>query len=189
MYYEIILDRQETANKCTIAPLLSRPDFRMIHVKGAAVFGPLTAHLLLHHEGKCLTQVQDSISEVKGIASIDCVWSRLDGLMRRIQGDLPLFVSIPAGFQTAYPRRSAKKTDPEFGLATIEALFVAVAVLGQWDSSLFEKYYFGREFIEVNKKRFLELGVFQVEDEKSLPVLIKKSKNSLQRKRDRGIIF
>jgi hypothetical protein len=41
MIYEIILDAGETANKCTIAPLAHRPDFRLFPVFGE---GPLERH-------------------------------------------------------------------------------------------------------------------------------------------------
>jgi hypothetical protein len=77
MHYEVILDSGETPNKCTIAPLRYRPDFHLYPVKGNAVFGPLKASILLHHEGQCLTEIQKSLTGVQGIAAIDCVWRRV----------------------------------------------------------------------------------------------------------------
>jgi hypothetical protein len=133
-----------------------------------------------------LAQARFSLDEVSGIASIDCVWRRLPGLIRRIQGKLPILVKIPDGFVTAYPRRSLKDTDPAGGLATIEAIFVASALLGNWDVSLFSEYYFGRLFLERNQERFLELGVRQVLEPVQWPSFVKKAKDSRQRKEDRG---
>jgi pre-rRNA-processing protein TSR3 len=185
MQYEVILDTGETPNKCTIAPLHDRNDFRLIRVQGNRFLGPLTSTFLLHHEGQCLTTIQADL-KVSGIASIDCVWKRLNTLIHRIEGPLPLLVRIPDGFETAYPRQSKKDTDPAGGLATIEAIFVAAALLGNWDASLFSLYYFGRKFIELNAQRFLELGVHQAADTHALPKLAPRDRNSQQRRRDRG---
>lgn len=186
MFYEIILDSGETANKCTIAPLSYRSDFHLIRVKGAGALGPFQAPILLHPEGGCLTRIRDRFRQECGIASIDCVWRRLDTLIRRISGDLPMLARIPDGFETAYPRQSKIRNDPRGGLATIEAIFTAAALLGNWDASLLSDYYFGRKFVELNLKRFLDLGVPQVKIE--FPVLKTKPKHSLQRRRDRGRI-
>lgn len=188
MHYEVIIDAGETVNKCTIAPLASRPDFRLLHVKGPDPLGPLISPILLHHEGECITTLDPSLKggRVQGIATIDCVWNRLDVLIRRIAGPLPKLVRIPNGFETAYPRRSAQNTDPEGGLATIEAIFVASALLGNWDVSLFSEYHFGRKFVELNQKLFLECGVLQAGDPDALPVIPKRVRNSQQRRKDRG---
>lgn len=186
MLYEVILDEGETANKCTIAPLAGRADFRLIRVQGRNALGPLKAPLLLHHQGQCLTQLKGSLGASLGIASIDCVWRRLDVLLGRVVGPLPLLARIPEGFETAYPRSSERGTDPKGGLATIEAIFVASAILGQWDASLFSKYYFGRRFIEINRGRFLELGIHQAADPAAQPVFAQPTRNSQQRRLDRG---
>jgi len=187
MFYEVILDSGETANKCTIAPLSYRTDFRLFRVKGAKTLGPLEAQVLLHHEGECLTTLRKNLADVQGIASIDCVWRRLEGLIKRIEGRLPVFARIPEGFETAYPRRSELDTDPPGGLATIEAIFVARGLLGSWDATLLSEYYFGRKFIEMNQKRFEELGVHQASDPNAMPVLAKRTRNSKQRRRDRTV--
>lgn len=186
MLYEVILDAGETVNKCTIAPLSERSDFRLFHVKGANRLGPLHSPILLHHEGKCLTELRQSLLSLTGLATIDCVWRRLEYLIGRIEGPLPLLARIPDGFVTAYPRKSSLNTDPEGGLATIEAIFVASALLGNWDVSLLSKYYFGRNFVKLNAKRFVDLGIQQASDPDAGPNWLHQSRNSLQRKRDRG---
>ncbi len=186
MRYEVILDSGETANKCTIAPLAGRPDFRLIPVKGAGALGPLQSSILLHHEGRCLIELRESLGEVSGIACIDCVWRRLDPLIRRVEGKLPVLTRIPDGFATAYPRKSVLDTDPDGGLATIEAIFVAAAILGNWDTSLLSNYYFGRRFVELNARRLIELGATQAADDSQWPVHVSKQRSALQRRRDRG---
>ena len=161
MRYEIVIDPGETPNKCTIAPLAYRPDFTLIRARGDVILPRLTSPLLLHHEGPCITGFRRKGPVVDGIAAIDCVWRRLGVLVRRIPKPLPVLVSIPEGFATAYPRRSIRHVDPSGGLATIEAIFIAAALLGHWDRSLLAEYYFAPVFIEKNRARFLELGVMQ----------------------------
>ncbi len=185
MFYEVVIEKSETPNKCTIAPLSNRHDFKLIEIKGPGVFGPLKANVLLHHEGKCLTSFADSKNAIQGIAAIDCVWRRLDQHMTRLTGVLPELARIPEGFVTAYPRKSFHDLDPTDGLATIEAIFIASAMLGNWDVSLLSEYYFGSEFIKLNEKRFCELGLLQVLDKDSLPNF-NRQRNSQQRRRDRG---
>lgn len=185
MFYEVILDSGETANKCTIAPLESRPDFRLFRVKGAAPIGPLQSEIILHHEGEDITGVLSS-KKILGIAAVDCVWKRLPTLLKRVQGAEPRPVRIPSGFVTAYPRKSERDDDPSGGLATIEALFIAAALNGNWDATLLKEYFFSHRFLELNFNRLLELGVHQVKEKLLWPTTFDKKRNSLQRRRDRG---
>jgi hypothetical protein len=82
--------------------------------------------------------------------------------MQRVSLPLPRLVRIPEGFTTAYARRNKEGKDPDAGLATIEALFIAAAFLGFWDESLLEKYYFKSEFLKGNEAlwRKYRLGPF-----------------------------
>jgi pre-rRNA-processing protein TSR3 len=185
--YEIVLDAGETANKCTIAPLADRPDFRLFPVRGEGLIGPLSASLLLHHEGECLTRLASP--EVQTLASVDCVWRRLPKLVEKLEWQnnrKPVLGRIPFGFVTAYPRVGLPHQDPEGGLATIEALFIAVAVLGHWDSSLLSRYYFGPRFIELNTDRFVELGIHRQQLNEVLLSDRTFERTALSRRRNRG---
>jgi hypothetical protein len=126
---------------------------------------------------------------VTALASVDCVWRRLPNLVRRISwqdGKAPVLAKIPPGFRTAYPRVGAHLPDPEGGLATIEAIFIASALLGRWDVSLLSRYYFGRRFIERNVERFLELGISEAGKPEHLPSGPSLERNALSRRRNRG---
>ena len=79
--------------------------------------------------------------------------------MGRIVGPLPELVRIPDGFQTSYLRRNKRNLDPDNGLATIEALFIAAAFLGEWDESLLREYAMGAEFLRVNAPQFERHGL------------------------------
>lgn len=186
MIYEVIHDIGETANKCTVAPLCKRPDFQFISTTKSLRLGPLTSSVLLHHEGKCLSLLRAELGPISGIATIDCIWRRLDGLIARIDGTLPILAKIPSGIETAYPRRTFDSTDPTNGLATIEALFVASAILGRWDETLLSEYFFGRRFIEINTKRFLDLGITEANGPITLSHRPVRNRNAMQRRLDRG---
>jgi len=66
--------------------------------------------------------------------------------------------SIPPGFVTVYPRRSKTFDDPANGLASVEALFAASAVLGEENPKLLEGYLWKEQFLEGNRQRLLEFA-------------------------------
>jgi pre-rRNA-processing protein TSR3 len=187
MRYEIIVDSGETPNKCTITPLSGRSDFRLFPVYGEGPLGPLYSPIFLHPEGECLSTVHKALGIPSGIACIDCVWRRLPVLEKRLawKKEPALRVRIPEGFKTVYPRVGAKHSDPEGGLATIEAIFIAAALLGNVDTSLLSKYYFARDFLEENRKRFEDFDIINLE---ALPYPSKtpQERNASTRRWNRG---
>ena len=162
MRYEILVDRTERPKKCSILPLAYRDDFRIVRFDRRRSIAPLTGSLLLHPDGVPLSK-----STVDGLASreaivlcaIDCNWKRLETVIGRIVGSLPARVRVPDGFQTLYRRRNKQNLDPESGLATIEALFIASAFLGVWDESLLREYAMAAEFLSVNAPIFERHGL------------------------------
>jgi hypothetical protein len=92
---------------------------------------------------------------------------------------------VEEGFKTAYPRRSRQNIDPSNGLATIEAIFIAAALLGNWDLTLLAEYYFGQKFIQINRELFLELGI-PPSLINTLSPLSPRFRSSQQRRRSRG---
>ena len=92
-------------------------------------------------------------------STIDCNWKRLQGIVGRIAGPLPPRVRIPDGFRTAYLRRNKQNLDPDGGLATIEALFIASACLGVWDETLLAEYPMAAGFLDLNKALFESHGL------------------------------
>ena len=150
--YEIIVDHNETKKQCTILPLSDRPDFLIRRYKPNKPLSPLNADVLLHPEGTPLNLIPNQ--NTKTLAALDCIWRRLEAITNSLKPSLPTLVSIPEGFVTAYPRKSRDGSDPTAGLATIEALFIAAAFLGQWDQTLLDKYYFKDSFLEKNRHTF-----------------------------------
>ena len=54
------------------------------------------------------------------------------------------------GFLTAYPRRSKQGTDPDNGLASVEALFLAYHLLDRPTAGLLDHYRWAEEFLRLN---------------------------------------
>lgn len=153
MQFEIIVDHGETANKCTIVPLIYRDDFTIRRTPAGGKTFELASPLLLHPDGIPLNQFTFE-TRPSGIAAIDCVWRRLSPILSQLVGSEPQWVSIPSDFVTAYPRRSKKDFDPDGGLATIEALFIAAAFMGHWDLTLLREYFFAEQFLALNASIF-----------------------------------
>ncbi|MEN9835434.1 MAG: hypothetical protein RL011_1627 [Pseudomonadota bacterium] len=167
MRYQVLVDRSERINKCTILPLADHPDMEIVRYHRGRPIPALLGDMLLHPDGVSLDALAtEQRHEVKVLSAIDCTWKRLDSVLRLVDQPLPRLVRIPPGFVTAYPRRNKQNRDPEVGLATIEAVFIAAAFLGHWDESLFGRYAFGQAFLDLNRLTFLDYGV-----ERPIPVL------------------
>ncbi len=185
--YEIYLDKGETSNKCTIAPLSYRSDFRLITHGCPPEQRVFLSPLLLHPDGECFAEKQNEDSKAYfGLAAVDCVWRRLPEILSSFQKPLPQLRKIPQDFQTAYPRKSQFQLDPQGGLATIEALFIGAAFLGHWDLTLLEKYYFAGPFLDLNKQVFLKYGIEEARLATTLPPPTVLERNSALRRRARG---
>lgn len=54
---------------------------------------------------------------------------------------------LPDGVKTAYPRVSKIADNPDGGLASVEALYLARRLLGDDDPTLLDAYYWRDEFL------------------------------------------
>lgn len=77
---------------------------------------------------------------------LDSTWRLLPGMRRMIEG-LPLERSLPVGIRTAYPRVSKMTEDPDCGLATIEALYAALRIMGSDCPALLDGYLWKDAFL------------------------------------------
>ena len=159
--YEVLVDRSENPRKCTVQPLHYRPDFALRRFTRGRPIGQLTAALLLHIDGAPLDQMRTAgaLGSVRSVAVIDCHWKRCAAIMMQLSRPLPTLARIPDGFVTAYPRRNMKGEDPEGGLATIEAIFIAAAFLGTWDETLLKEYHFAAAFLAENAAAWDRYGL------------------------------
>lgn len=157
MRYEILIDKLENPRKCTIHPLRDRGDFTLRYFRGNRPIAPFESEVLLHVEGICLSERKGT--KPTSLALIDSTWKKVGPTLNRVERPLPELVKIPAGFVTAYPRRNKEGKDPLEGLATVEALFIAAAFLGNWDETLLEHYHFGKDFLAHNDLAWKKYGI------------------------------
>jgi hypothetical protein len=70
-------------------------------------------------------------------------------VLRALPPELPR-ASLPAGARTAFLNVSKQGRDPSGGLATVEAIFLATAMLGARDESWLAHYAHRERFLEQN---------------------------------------
>jgi pre-rRNA-processing protein TSR3 len=139
----IVRDFRESPRKCSLTPLRGLPgiDFTTYH-HGLEV--DAADRILLHHEGPELSRADAG----RGLLLLDSSWRRLPKLERVVRGE-PLRRSLPR-LDTAYPRESRYTPNPEAGLASVEALYAALAVLWHPREELLAGYHWRAEFLAAN---------------------------------------
>lgn len=145
----IVRDARESTKKCTVAPLAGKPDITIRPWRRDRAI-ELPDVTFLHPDGEPLSPADAG----RPLLLVDSSWHHLPQLLRDLRGNLTKR-SIPAGFATAYPRKSRVFEDPTTGLASVEALFVALAILGDRRPELLDDYYFKDEFLKQNADRLL----------------------------------
>ena len=136
-------DPKESRAKCSLTPLRELPGFRFVdyrHDRRIEAGG----RILLDPEGELLRPEDAG----PGLFLIDCSWRRLGKLRRTVDGEV-IARRLPP-LITGYPRKSKTFEDPTEGLASIEALFAALFILGQADPQLLEGYRWREAFLERN---------------------------------------
>jgi pre-rRNA-processing protein TSR3 len=83
---------------------------------------------------------------------LDGTWRYAEKMFKQIKSPEKLVLrSLPETVRTAYPRRQEDCLDPERGLSSIEAIYVAYTILGRETKGLLDGYYWKDLFIEKNK--------------------------------------
>jgi pre-rRNA-processing protein TSR3 len=138
----IVRHTHENPRKCSVLPLRGRPDVRFLTYP-VSDHPALEGYVRLAAEGPPLSPADAD----KGILLLDGSWRWAAAMTRD-------FLDVPArslhGWRTAYPRVSKLGTDPDNGLASIEALFLAYHILGRPTAGLLDHYHWAARFLEVN---------------------------------------
>ena len=138
----IVRHPRENPRKCSVFPLRGRSDMVFLNypVKDRL---PLEDYIRLAADGPPLSVADADM----GILLLDGSW-RWAGSMTRD------FIDVPPrslhGWRTAYPRVSKLGTDPDNGLASIEALFLAYHILDRSSVGLLAHYRWAAQFLEAN---------------------------------------
>ena len=137
----IVRHYKEYLPKCTLEPLHGRPGFEF-HKARPDFQLDATGMTLLAVDAPELT----AADATRPLLLLDATWRLLPALLRGVRG---AFVprSLPRTVHTAYPRRSKVFSDPEPGLASVEALYAALRILGHDDRSLLAGYHWREAFL------------------------------------------
>lgn len=139
----IVRHRRESPRKCSVYPLRDRPDIIFLPYPLHSGKPPLDGYIRLAADGPELS----SADALAGILLLDGSWRWAASMTRD-------FIEVPPrslhGWKTAYPRVSKQGTDPDNGLASIEALFIAYHLLGRPTEGLLDHYHWKKEFLEGN---------------------------------------
>jgi pre-rRNA-processing protein TSR3 len=138
----IVRHPKENPKKCSVLPLKGRADISFVHYPVKTPLS-LEGYIRLAAEGPALS-IDDRNS---GILLLDGSWRWADAMTKT-------FAHVPSrslsGYQTAYPRFSKLGTDPDNGLASIEALYLAYHILGRPADGLLDHYHWAAEFLRIN---------------------------------------
>ena len=137
--------RKENLKKCSLRGLEPRKDLHFVTYPTQPL-PPLEEYLQLDFDGPPL----NADDAGRGIFLIDGTW-KAAAVMGRKAPELEKR-SLPANFLTAYPRKQTKCLEPERGLATLEALYIAHLALGYNVEGLLDYFYWKDEFLAMNEK-------------------------------------
>jgi len=140
----ILRDPRESTKKCSLTPLRGVAGVRFVDYHPERRLDA-AGRVLLHTDGEPISPADHG----RPLFVIDCSWRRVASLARRIDG-APLLRRLPP-LQTAYPRRSTTFEDPAEGLASIEALYAALALMGRTRPELLAGYRWAPEFLRLNR--------------------------------------
>jgi len=138
----IVRHSNENPRKCSILPLRGKPG---IIILGYPVKDPpdLASYVRLAADAPELSP-GDAAS---GLLLLDGSWRWAGAMTRAFEHVTPRSLH---GYKTAYPRVSKQGTDPDNGLASVEALYVAYRVLGRSTDGLLDHYRWREEFLRLN---------------------------------------
>ena len=143
----ILMHRGESPKKCSVAPLRGQPELQFVRYPLKSPLPSLAGYLRLGMGGPLLSR-EDAGS---GLLLLDASW-RHAGSMEKAIPDLPVRGLPP--LKTAYPRVSSLGSDPEGGLATVEALVAAYEILGRSWAGMLDHYHWKDEFLSLNADFF-----------------------------------
>jgi pre-rRNA-processing protein TSR3 len=139
----ILRHRRENLKKCSLRGLEGRPEFAF-YTYPTTPLPNLSSYLLLKVGAPPLSYRD----RTRGILLLDGTWKLASAMEKQLPWEMEAR-SLPL-FKTAYPRRQTDCPEPEFGLASIEALYVAHKILDYSTENLLDHYYWKDKFLQIN---------------------------------------
>lgn len=137
----VIRHPKERKSKCSLASLHNHHLITFYNAHKDFRFDA-TGYILLTLNTSPLTSQDSGHSFI----ILDSTWRLIPHLEDCIEGE-PIRRSLPKNIKTAYPRTSKIFEDPEEGLASIEALYLAMKIVGEDNPSLLNEYYWKEQFL------------------------------------------
>ncbi len=145
----ILRHRKENLKKCSLTPLQERDDLDFFTYPAGLDRLELTPGTVVLVVGAEPLPAGD----LAPLLLIDGTWRLAEIMLRQVQRKFPTqlrYHSLPA-CTTAYPRRQTGCEDPEAGLASVEALYLAHLITGRSVEGLLDQYLWKDSFLERNQ--------------------------------------
>lgn len=142
----ILRHRKENLKKCSLRGLESRDDF-VFYTYPSSDFPMFSDYIMLSIDGEPLSPSDSD----KGLLILDATWRYAEKMCKFVESKQNWVKrSIPAHWRTAYPRVQNDCPNPDQGLASIEAIYVAYKLLGRDTSGLLDTYHWRDVFLARN---------------------------------------
>jgi len=142
----ILRHRKENLKKCSLRGLENREDFRFLSYP-CTEWPDLNGYCLLTLNAPILSEADSYL----GLFLIDGTWKYAEKMESSLPKKTSLICrSLPKHFRTAYPRYQTNCADPERGLSSIEALYIAFLLTRRNVEPLLDHYYWKEEFLKKN---------------------------------------
>ena len=140
----VLRHRRENLKKCSLSGLEKRPDFAFYTYPRDSL-PDLSGYILLKVGAPPLTEGDAH----RGLFVIDGTWHLAEKMEKSLAQRLEAR-SLPGNFRTAYPRRQTGCSDPEAGLSSLEAIYLAYRILRRPAEELLDSYHWKDSFLLAN---------------------------------------
>ncbi len=140
----IIRHRKENLKKCSLNGLEKDKNFNF-YTYPKDILPDLSGYILLKMDAPILTLDDHQ----KSLLLIDSTWKYLEKILKIIPKNIE-FRSLPKNFISAYPRKQTMCPDPKYGLASIEALYLAYMITNRSTKNLLDSYFWKEKFLKIN---------------------------------------
>ncbi len=137
----IVRHPDENLAKCTLEPLRLRKELSFFQFN-ASLEIEATDTIVLSVDAPLISEADAG----RPLILLDGNWKHVPKLKSCLRGT-PIYRSLPR-VPTAYPRRNDDGFDPAEGLASVEALYLALKLLGHDDPSLLSQYHWREQFLK-----------------------------------------
>jgi len=138
----ILRHNRENLKKCSLRGLEQRKDMVFLTYP-TSTLPDLTEYCVLALDAPLLSLEDAHL----GLFLIDGTWRYAEKMAKSLPPQGPfVYRSLPTHFRTAYPRRQLDCPDPERGLASVEALYLAYSILGRNTEGILDHYHWKEKF-------------------------------------------